>query len=46
VFPKQGHYANDPGILKDYPPADICIDRIGDLLDYDLETLITSGELE
>ncbi|MCK5505111.1 MAG: HAD family hydrolase, partial [Thermodesulfovibrionia bacterium] len=43
VFPKQGHYANDPGILKDYPPADISIDRIGDLLDYSLEILIKAG---
>jgi FMN phosphatase YigB (HAD superfamily) len=46
VFPKQGHYANDPGILKDYPPADISIDRIGGLLDYGLETLIREGSKE
>jgi FMN phosphatase YigB (HAD superfamily) len=36
-FPKQGHYARDPQILSSYPPADICIERIGDLLNYDLQ---------
>jgi len=33
VFPKQGHYAHDPAILSSYPPADISITRIGELLD-------------
>jgi hypothetical protein len=32
VFPKQGHYAHDPKILSSYAPADIKINRIGDLL--------------
>ncbi|GJL62914.1 MAG: hypothetical protein NPIRA04_15680 [Nitrospirales bacterium] len=32
VFPRQGHYANDPQVLKRYPSADITIDRIGSLL--------------
>ncbi len=36
VFPKQGHYAHDPEILKAYPPADISLDKIGDLLACDL----------
>lgn len=35
VFVKQGHYADDPEILARYPAADITLDRIGDLLDYD-----------
>ena len=35
VFVKQGHYANDPGVLERYPSADIQLDRIGSLLDYD-----------
>ena len=35
VFVKQGHYANDPGVLDQYPSADIHIDRIDNLLDYD-----------
>jgi FMN phosphatase YigB (HAD superfamily) len=38
VFPRQGHYAHDPEILAGYPPADLSIDRIGDLLDYDIPT--------
>ena len=36
VFPRQGHYAHDPDILRRYPAADISIDRIGDLLKVDL----------
>jgi FMN phosphatase YigB (HAD superfamily) len=31
VFPKQGHYANDPKAIAGYPPADITLERIGDL---------------
>jgi hypothetical protein len=38
VFPRQGHYALDPKILADYPPADISVERIGDLLRYDRES--------
>jgi FMN phosphatase YigB (HAD superfamily) len=40
VFPRQGHYALDPANLTKYPPADIAIDRIGGLLDYDLPDLL------
>ena len=36
VFPKQGQYAHDPEILKSYPPADIELAKIGDLLACDL----------
>jgi FMN phosphatase YigB (HAD superfamily) len=32
VFPRQGHYALDPAILASEPPADITVDRIGDIL--------------
>jgi hypothetical protein len=32
VFPKQGHYAADPGIAA-YPAPDVSVARIGDLLD-------------
>jgi FMN phosphatase YigB (HAD superfamily) len=34
VFPKQGHYARDKKILAQYPPADISISGIGELLDF------------
>ena len=40
VFPRQGHYAHDPKALAAYPPADIAIERIGDLLRYDLPALL------
>lgn len=40
VFPRQGHYAHDPEILADSPPADVSITDIGDLLDYDLPRLL------
>ena len=36
VFVRQGHYADDPKILASFPPADIKIGRIGDLLQYHL----------
>lgn len=39
VFPRQGHYAHDPQEIAKHPPADISIERIGDLLSYDLERL-------
>ena len=35
VFPRQGHYANDPKALAGYPPADVAIERIGDLVALD-----------
>ena len=35
VFPKQGHYAMDPAILGACPPADIAIERIGELASLD-----------
>jgi FMN phosphatase YigB (HAD superfamily) len=35
VFPKQGHYANDPKALAAYPPADVALERIGDLVALD-----------
>ena len=40
IFPRQGHYAHDPKALATYPPADIAIERIGDLLRYDLPALL------
>ncbi len=40
VFPRQGHYAHDRDILASFPPADVSVDRIGDLLEYDVPTLL------
>jgi hypothetical protein len=42
VFPRQGHYALDPEIVAAYPPADITINRIGELLNYTKDTFIKS----
>jgi len=39
VFPRQGHYAHDPEILRRYPAADITVERIGDLLNVDFRTV-------
>jgi len=36
VFVRQGHYAYDPEVVKKFPPADISLERIGDLLTHDL----------
>ncbi len=33
VFPRQGHYANDPAEVERYAPADVTVERIGDLLE-------------
>ena len=43
VFVRQGHYALDPKILAAYPAADLSIERIGDLLDYDLQNAPPAG---
>ncbi len=43
VFPKQGHYAHDPKILAAYPPGDLQIERIGDLLAYDPPALLAAN---
>ena len=40
VFPRQGHYAHDPANAGRYPPADRSVERIGDLLAVDLDTLL------
>jgi len=40
VFPKQGHYAFDPNILAECPPADVELARIGDLLNCDLTAFL------
>jgi FMN phosphatase YigB (HAD superfamily) len=39
VFPRQGHYARDAAVLAQYPPADVSVERIGELLEYDAAQL-------
>ncbi|MBV8771769.1 MAG: HAD family hydrolase [Deltaproteobacteria bacterium] len=43
VFPRQGHYATDLKEVAKYPPPDVSIERIANLLDYDLPTLVASA---
>jgi FMN phosphatase YigB (HAD superfamily) len=40
VWPHQGHYALDPKNSAAYPPADLTVESIGDLLNYDLTALL------
>ena len=44
VFPRQGQYAYDPTIIAACPPADLTVERITDLLNYDLPALLTSQQ--
>ena len=43
VFVRQGHYAHDPKILTDFPPADMSFDQIGDLLTVDFSATKAAG---
>jgi hypothetical protein len=40
VFPRQGHYALDPGNITLCPRPDITIESIGDLVNYGLPVLL------
>jgi len=44
VFPRQGHYALDPGNSAAYPPADITIERIDELINIDFSAVLGSAE--
>jgi FMN phosphatase YigB (HAD superfamily) len=39
MFVRQGHYALDVAALSTYPPADITLEKIGDLATYNLSNL-------
>jgi hypothetical protein len=43
VFPRQGHYAHDEKAVASYPPADITVEDIGDLLNYDLPAFMATA---
>jgi FMN phosphatase YigB (HAD superfamily) len=43
VLPRQGHYAHDLQLLQTNPAADITIERIGDLLQYDKTALVNAA---
>lgn len=44
VFPRQGHYATDAKALAAYPPADITIRRIGELVEFDLQDFLGAAD--
>ena len=39
VFARQGHYAHDPRETAAWPPADVTLEHIGELVDYPLPRL-------
>ena len=43
VWPRQGHYARDPEETAPYSPADIAVERISDLVNYDLSALLRAA---
>src|SRR5215475_4148512 len=43
VLPRQGQYAHDAKVMTALRPADVTIERVGDLLDYDLAQLGTKS---
>ena len=40
IFPRQGHYALDARNIAAYPPADVSIERIAELIDMDFAMLL------
>jgi len=46
VWPRQGHYALDRKNIATFPSADITIERIGDLVNYDLTALLGSAKAD
>jgi FMN phosphatase YigB (HAD superfamily) len=45
IFARQGSFAHDPKVVGAFPPADVTIERIGDLLDCDLPALRSASPL-
>jgi FMN phosphatase YigB (HAD superfamily) len=46
VWPRQGHYALDRKAIATYPSADIAIEHIGDLVNYDLTALLGAAKAD
>ena len=46
VFPRQGHYAHDADAIATYPAADLSVECIGDLLEFDTEKLLGAATKE
>ena len=45
VFPKQGHYAVDPKVVAEHPPADVELAKIDDLLTCDLSVFLKTRHM-
>lgn len=43
VLPRQGHYALDPAAQSVSPPPDLTVERVGDLAEAELETLLAAA---
>jgi len=43
VFPRQGQYALDARVVASNPAADVTVERIGDLMSYELPAALTGG---
>jgi hypothetical protein len=43
VLPRQGQYARASDAASYRPAADLTVERIGDLLDYDLPAILAGG---
>jgi len=46
VFVRQGHYAHDERLLASVPPADLAVERIGDMVGYGLQELLAPSKIE
>ena len=44
VFARHGHYALDPAVIAAYPAAVLSIERIGDLPDVDIRSMLAIQE--
>ncbi|HEX8244806.1 MAG TPA: HAD family hydrolase [Longimicrobium sp.] len=43
VFPRQGHYALDPDLCSRYAPADVTVERVGELAHMELAEILGRG---
>jgi FMN phosphatase YigB (HAD superfamily) len=43
VFVRQGKFALDPAVIASFPPANITVERVSDLLAYDLSALLAAN---
>jgi len=44
IFPRQGQYAYDPNVIAACRPADFTVERIGDLVNYELSALFAGKQ--